>query len=66
MACGALDPEAYWGVVLTSLEVKTLKHVLLKRVLRKLRAKGALPSLQVVPSGPTTSHLALLDEILAL
>jgi hypothetical protein len=61
-----LDPGAYRGVVLTSLVGKTFERVLLQRMLRWLRAKDALPSLQAVPAGSTTSHLALLNEILAL
>ena len=61
-----LDPGAYRGVVLTSLAGKTSERVLLKRMLRWLKAKGALPSLQAVLAGSATSHLALINEILAL
>ena len=42
------------------------ERVLLKRLLRWLKAKGALPSLQAVLAGSATSHLALINEILAL
>ena len=61
-----LDPGAYHGVVLTSLVGKAFGRVRLKRLLRWLGAKSALPSLQTVPAGSTTSHLALINEILAL
>ena len=56
----------YKGVVLTSPVGETFERVLLQRMLRWLRVKGALPSLQAVPSGSATSHLALFNEILAL
>ena len=61
-----LDPRAYRGTVFTSLVGKTFERALLQRMLRWLRAKDPLPSLQAVPAGSTTSHLALLNEILAL
>ena len=61
-----LGPGAYRGVVLTLLVGKTFEHVLLQRMLRWLRAKGALPSRQAVSSGSATSHLVLHNETLAL
>ena len=61
-----LDPGGYRGVVLTSLVGKMFERVLLQRMLRWLRAKGTLPSLQAVPAGSAPPYLVLLIEILAL
>ena len=61
-----LDPANYRGIVLTSIVGKLFERVLLARLRRWVKAVGALPSLQAVPDGTTTDHLATLTELLAL